>query len=223
MSAFRILVLGTVVVCTGGAALGEQSILVGRTSGSFRWLDAAGNAYGAGYRSSYSYADATVTVDYTADAKGLSGILTAKDLKPNFAYQFKLSGDSRAAGTANEELGKTGRWWHEQWNGNAWANGTNAPNDKGDGSYPNPNDQNWLDTRDVTAGDSPTGYQHKFTGYRLFDYFFTDASGSATLAFAMNSSYHVLWKTTQGRPYESNRDGPIKAFTFDPDPGQHAA
>mgnify|MGYP006280454867 CR=1 FL=1 len=223
MNTHRILLLAFLGSWVCGVGLAEQSVLSGQTSGSFRWLDAAGNAYGSSYQSSYSYQDATVTVDYEAGSSGLSGTVTASNLKPNFAYQLKLSGDSRAAGTANEELGKTGRWWHEEWNGSAWVNGSNDPNKKGDGTYPNPNDENWLNTRDEVDATSPTGYRYKFTAYRLFDYFFTDADGDAMLHFQMDSSYHVLWKTTQTWPYDSSQDGPIKAATFDPDPAMHDA
>lgn len=222
MNTCRILLFGFVLSGVCGVGLAEQSVLSGQPSGVFRWLDAAGNDYGSGYQSSYSYEDAAVTVDYEAGSSGLIGTVTASNLKPNFAYQLKISGDPRAAGTANEELGKTGRWWHEEWNGSTWVNGSNDPNDKGNGTYPNPNDENWLNTRDDEEATSPTGYRYKFTGYRLFDYFFTDADGNATLPFAMDSSYHVLWKTTQTWSYDSSKDGPIKSATFDPDPAHDA-
>jgi hypothetical protein len=72
----------------------------------------------------------------------------------------------------------------------------------------------------VTAfrtGPDPAGYCNfsiLFTGYMLFDYLITNGSGKASLSFRVDSSYHVLYKTTQ-RTRTSN-DGPIKTATFDP-------
>ena len=65
------------------------------------------------------------------------GTLTAFNLKPNFAYQLKLSGIPGTA--ANERIGLAGRWWQEEWNGTAWINGHNL-NNKGERIFPNPND-----------------------------------------------------------------------------------
>jgi hypothetical protein len=182
-------------------------------TGQYRWMDIANNLYAEGYRNSYNYTQANVNIYYTTDANMLYGTLFASNLKPNFAYQVKLAGTS---GTASDELiGLTGRWWQEEWNGSAWVNGQNF-NDKGDGSSPNPNDTVYFSRKDVNDLTSPTGKHYRFTGYLVFDYFITDVNGDATLAFGADSSYHVLWKTSQrGHTID---DGPITNILFDPDP-----
>jgi len=37
-------------------------------------------------------------------------------------------------------------------------------------------------------------------GYIMFDYFVTDSQGNATVALSLDSSFHVLWKTSQSMP-----------------------
>jgi hypothetical protein len=132
-------------------------------------------------------------------------------LKPNFAYQLKLVGNPNTAG--NEEIGLAGRWWQEEWIGAAWVNGQNL-NNKGDGSYPNPNDQTYFTRRDVIDSNSPTGHHYRFTGYILLDYFITDSSGAATIQFETGNCYHVIWKTSQSS--STSNDGTIKTATFGP-------
>ncbi len=157
-------------------------------SGTYRWLDVADQAYSIGYRNSYNYSQATVEVAYCTEGNKLQGLLTARNLKPNFAYQLKLAG---TPGTDdNERIGLAGRWWQEEWNGTTWANGQNL-NDKGDGSSPNPNDQTYLSRRYIQDSSSPTGYHYRYTGYLVLDYFITDSNGSATLQFETGSCYHV--------------------------------
>ena len=182
-------------------------------TGQYRWKDVADHNYAESYRNSYNYTQADVQLDYTTDANMLYGILFATNLKPNFAYQLKLVGTAGTA--ANELIGLTGRWWQEEWNGTTWSNGQNL-NNKGVGSSPNPNDTVYFARRDVNDSTSPTGKQYRFTGYLVLDYFITDANGDAIVNFQTDSSYHVLWKTSQ-RPHTSD-DGPIKNTTFDPDP-----
>jgi len=140
------------------------------------------------------------------------GALFATNLKPNFAYQLKLVGFSGTP--TNEAIGLAGRWWQEEWIGTEWANGQNL-NDKRAGTSPNPNDLVYFARKDLPDATSPTGYHYKYTGYLLFDYFITDGSGGAVLNFKTDSSYHVLWKTTQRAP--SAKDGPIKTALFDAD------
>jgi len=186
-------------------------------SGTYRWLDVANQAYGTAYQHYNVYSHATVNVAYYTTGSSLSGTLTASNLKPNFAYQLKLVG---TPGTAdNERIGLSGRWWQEEWNGTAWTNGQNL-NNKGDGSSPNPNDQTYLNRCDVLNSSSSTGYQYRFTGYLVFDYFITDNNGAAAIQFETGSSYHVLWKTSQQS--STINDGPIKTTTFDPSPSQPA-
>ena len=184
-------------------------------SGTYRWLDVADQAYGNGYRNSYNYSQAAVEVAYCTEGNKLQGLLKARNLKPNFAYQLKLVG---TPGTAdNERIGLAGRWWQEEWTGTTWVNGQNL-NYKGDGSSPNPNDQTYLSRRYVQDSSSPTGYHYRYTGYLVFNYFITDSNGTTTLQFETGSCYHVIWKTTQRS--NATNDGPAKTVTFDPTPSQ---
>lgn len=182
------------------------------TDSSYRWLDVADQEYSASYRDSYSYDQAQVSIDYNPDGLTFSGTLSATNLKPNFAYQIKLVAPPET--DANERIGLTGRWWQEEWDGTAWVNGQNL-NDKGDGSSPNPNDEIYFANRDIPHPTSPTGLKYMYTGYLVFDYFITDQDGSAALDFEADSSYHVLWKTTQIS--WTSADGPVRSATFDAD------
>ena len=186
-------------------------------SSAYRWMDVANQAYSSSYRNSYNYSQATVTVNYYDVGETLSGKLVARNLKPNFAYQFKLVG---TPGTPdNERIGLAGRWWQEEWNGSSWSNGQNL-NSKGNGTSPNHNDATYFARRFTVDPSSPTGYHYRYTGYLVFDYFITDSNGYATIDFETGSCYHVLWKTSQQS--RTSNDGPIKTVTFDPDTSQPA-
>ena len=189
----------------------------GSPSSAYRWLDAADQAYATEYRGSYNYSQATVTVTYFSAGATFSGQLVAWDLKPNFAYQLKLVGESGTP--SNEQIGLAGRWWQEEWNGSAWANGHNL-NNKGNGSSPNPNDLVYFARRFIEDPSSPTGYHYRYTGYLLFAYFITDETGGATIGFETGRCCHVLWKTSQRSP--TSNDGPVQTAVFDPDPAQPA-
>jgi hypothetical protein len=179
--------------------------------GNYRWLDAADQAYSGNYRTNYNYTKAAVVVGLDTSAQPVSGVLLATNLKPNFTYQLKLVG---TAGTpANERIGRAGRYWQEVWDGTTWANGWNL-NNKGEGYFPTPNDTEYFANRDVADPTSPTGRKYKHTCYLVFDYFITDPNGNATLNFQINSSYHVLFKTSQQA--RDSRDGPAKRASFDP-------
>jgi len=189
--------------------------LTGYTTGQFRWKDVAGNIYSTNYQNSYSYTQATVIVTYSTNATILTGTMVATNLKPNFAYQLKLSGLPEVDSNGNENLGFSGRWGKQEWKGTDWSAGRNL-NDKGDGSFPTPNDAWYMDHRDDVNTNSPTGKQYRFTGYRPFDYFITDPNGCATLDFAVVDTYHVLFGSWQGTP--GVNDGPMKSHAFDHDP-----
>ena len=79
-------------------------------TGKFRWLDVADQAYSSSYRNSYDYTKATVKVSFAPANEILKGIITARNLKPNFAYQIKLAGYPEAYPVANECIGLAGRW-----------------------------------------------------------------------------------------------------------------
>jgi hypothetical protein len=187
-------------------------------TGDYRWLDVGDQLYSESYRNSYNYTQATVSVTYHCGGPTFQGRLTANNLKPNFAYQVKLVG---YPGTpANERIGLAGRWWQEEWNGSAWTNGQNL-NNKGDGYSPSPNDDIYLDRRDDADSSSPTGLHSRYTGYLVFDYFIADPNGNAILDFEADSSYHVLWKTSQRA--QTGSDGPLHSSTFDADPSPSSA
>ena len=184
-------------------------------NGIYRWLDAADQQFSAAFRNSFQYSQASVTVEFETPSPTFRGTLTAVGLKPNFAYQVKLLG---TPGTdSNERIGLAGRWWQQMWLGASWSAGWNL-NNKGDGTSPNPNDLTYFETRDMTAAGSPNGKLYLYTGYLLLGYFITDAAGNATVPFAADSSYHVLWSTTQLT--RSAADGPLVSASFDPAPGQ---
>lgn len=191
----------------------------------YRWLDVAEQAYSTAYQTGYSYDDANVVVTFNTVGRELTGTLTATNLKPNFAYQFKLLGEpTHQYGDtnygSNELIGLNGRWWEQEWLGSSWTTGWNL-NDKGDGSSPNPNDIVYYARRDLAdpVGGSPTGLRYKYSAYRVFNYFITDENGSATLAYTVDNCYHVLWKTSQHSP--GSNDGPVASHTFDVDPLVH--
>ena len=84
---------------------------------------------------------------------------------------------------SNERIGLAGRWWQEEWNGSEWINGQNL-NDRGDGSFPNPNDLVYFAHRDDD--------QYRYTGYLVFDYFITDEDGNALVSFEANIKLSAL-------------------------------
>jgi hypothetical protein len=152
-----------------------------------RWLDIADCPYSGDFQSAFCYgppAASAATADYAASAPTLSGTLTASNLKPWFAYQMKLEGKKGILGTtaaanaadpqawASFQIGSVGRWWCE------------------------------TEGRNVSDADLAAciAAGHTVKGYLLFDWFVTGADGCASHAFALDSSYHVLWKTSQRRP-----------------------
>jgi lysophospholipase L1-like esterase len=174
------------------------------STGAYRWIDVAEQSYSAQYQSTYDYLNADVKVRYNYVGKTLAGELIAKNLKPNFAYQLELVGDPGTA--ANERLGLAGRWWQEEWDGNEWINGQNL-DDKGDGSFPNPNDDTYFANK-----NNPN---YRYTGHLSFDYFITNEAGNARLTFETDSSYHVLWRPSQRA--RTGDDGLLKTSVFDAD------
>jgi hypothetical protein len=186
-------------------------------AGNYRWMDSADQVYAGSYQAGYNYTQASVHIDYSTNATTLHGTLTASNLKPNFTYQLKLVGNPEVDWASNEGIGFTGRWWQEEWDGSRWCCGGNL-NSKGDGYPPNPNDEVYISRRYEEDPTSPTGLHYRYTAYRVLDYFITDANGNASLDFEANSSYHVVFKTTQGSP---SGQGPVKTAVFDvvlPDP-----
>lgn len=190
-----------------------QDVDSGTTSprGNYRWMDVADQTYAKSYQNSYNYTQAQVTIDFYTNATILRGTLTGRNLKPNFAYQLKVLGKPDTAPAANGQIGLAGRWWQEEWDGSQWTNGQNL-NNKGDGSFPSPNDQTYFSQKDIVDATSPTGKKYRYSAYWVFYYFLTDAHGNATIDFQADVSYHVLWKTSQRA--RTDDDGPIIAHSF---------
>jgi hypothetical protein len=217
---------GEIVLHIGSVPVATVALRNYGPNSAYRWLDVADQAYSEPYRNSYTYDQAVVEVTHNTVGRTLTGTLTAKNLKPNFAYQLKLQAEpTHRLGDANygtnELLGLSGRWWQQEWLGSSWSTGWNL-NDKGNGSFPNPNDNVYYATRDTPAdnGGSPTGLKYQYIAYRVFDYFITDEQGNATLNYSVTSSYHVLWKTAQRAP--GSNDGPVVTRQFDVDPSIHS-
>lgn len=233
----RMVKVGVVIEAHDGTMLGKKAKLhIGSVpvetvtlenygpNSAYRWMDVADQTYSVAFQNSYTYDDAGVQVTYNTVGQQLVGTLTATNLKPNFAYQFKLIGESTykpgdANDGCNELIGLNGRWWEQEWTGSSWTAGWNL-NNKGNGTSPNPNDNTYYDRRDITDSSSPTGLNYKYTAYRVFEYFITDENGNASLSYTVNNCYHVLFKTPeQGTP--GANDGPVVTRTFDVNPSIH--
>jgi len=159
-----------------------------------RWRDVAAQPYAAARKASYGYAQAAVALDLAPGGATLQGTLTASGLKPNFAYQLKLNGRPSALfgdegdDAANERLGFAGRWWARQIR-------------RSDGETVRQwrsNDKEYEGWRFRSFHDAE--HDVVFDGYLLFDYLVTDAEGRASLDVALDSSFHVLFKTSQREP-----------------------
>ncbi|HPD14562.1 MAG TPA: hypothetical protein PLE19_06420 [Planctomycetota bacterium] len=146
----------------------------------YRWLDCLGQPYSDEFRKSFSYARAQVEVRFPRRAPVFEGTISARRLKPNFAYQVKLVGlppsqwGRRGHAASNRALGDAGRWWR--------------PGPTGGNAY-------FLDEEKDKDG---------MEGYLVFGYFVTDAEGQAEMSFCADSSFHVLWKVSQWKPGEGD-------------------
>lgn len=190
-----------ILAVLGGILHAQDVVLSGLTDGNFRYQDIGGQPYSAALTSSYSYASAQVTLSLdTPGLNHLAGLVTATGLKPNFAYQIKITGNPSRLGltdaddAANEIIGYRGRWWRIQ---------------------PNPANSNDADYN--AHKDDPT---YIYEGYLLIAFFVTDSQGNASVRFTGNNSYHVLWRTDQRQP--TANDGPLLSVTV-PDTTGNAA
>jgi len=162
----------------GGASvrLGPAPVLTCKPNPCFRWLDALDHPYSDAFRRSFSYADAHAVVRFPREGPVFHGRVVARKLKPNFAYQIKLVGmplflwGKKGDAASNRRIGELGRWWKP---------GKDAHN-----AY-------FFDTDEDKS---------HMEGYLIFGYFVTDAQGNADATFRLDSSLHVLWKTSQWPP-----------------------
>ncbi len=136
-----------------------------------------------------------VTVTYDDVGTTFTGSLDAVGLKPNFAYQLKLVGKPEndpqwgmdGDDWSNQSIGYAGRWFEQA-----------------------PGSGNRTDAYVTPLLSNP---DYIFEGYLLFDFFITDNEGNANLDFALNSSYHVLWKESQRSPQPN--DSETEWYTFE--------
>jgi len=139
-----------------------------------RLLDIGGRIYSPKFLSQFSYTGSganrpQVRLHYLRRADTFVGKLTARGLKPNFAYQLKLKG-TFADRASFERIGYLGRW-------RLPGRGTN-----------------YLD-KDYEG----FAEKHLVRSYLLFDFMVTDPSGNAEKEFYADSSLHVLWNATNQR------------------------
>ena len=159
--------------------LGLAPALTCKPKPVFRWKDALDQEYGEAFRKTFSYEKAEVVVSFPKAGPAFAGTLRARGLKPNFAYQMKLVGmpsglwGEKGDDGSNGRIGRVGRWWE--------------PGETGGNLY----SFSW-------SGEPPKEPDPaKMEGYLLFGYFVTDAEGHAEVPFRVDSSFHVLWKTSQ--------------------------
>ncbi len=176
----------------------------------YHWLDVADHPYSEEFRKSFNYNHTNATFSFDFASSVFKGRLDAKNLKPNFAYQIKLVGEPGLV--SNEWIGLAGRWWQETWDGTKWSEGQNL-NDKGDGTRPNPNDEIYIQNKDLPKISSPTGLKYRYTSYMLICPFITDSRGQAGVDFLANSSLHVIWKTSQRKPTQQDGSTVETRFT----------
>lgn len=146
---------------------------------ALRWLDVADAPYAEGFRGPGFYEpgkNRRVKLEWASRGPTFRGKVTVRGLKPNFAYQLKLVGcapvardDPTPQALASRRLGELGRWTCAQDEANVADAQLRAQIEAG---------------RDVR-------------GYILFDFLVTDHKGNAEHEFALDSSYHVLWRSDQ--------------------------
>ena len=142
-----------------------------------RFVDVACGAYSKAFLSGFSYSDPDasrpkVWVDYLRRAETFVGTVTARGLKPNFAYQLKLRG-LFSDRPAFERIGRLGRW--------------RLP---GNPKHGEATDEQYDRLEDKSRAHS----------YLSFDFIVTDPWGNAQREFYADSSLHVLWNTAQNHP-----------------------
>ena len=159
-----------------------------------RWRDIAAQPYCAAKKASFGYAQATVALEYQPSGPTFAGTLAASGLKPHFAYQLKLNGlpafthGDEGDDWANEQLGRAGRWWATKLR-------------RSDGAVVQQwrsNDKEYDEWK--ARGFADDEHHVVFDGYLLFACLVTDAEGAARLDLALDSSFHVLFKTSQREP-----------------------
>ena len=162
--------------------------------GRHRWADIASQPFAPAMQTAFSYADASVSLDFAPSGATFAGRIAAQGLKPNFAYQIKLNGKPDRDPWANEQLGLAGRWWATQTR-------------KSDGSLVTAwrsNDDEFHRWKALGFTDGATDVV--FEGYLLLDFLIADPAGTAARDLTLDSSFHVLWKTLQREPHAEDSE-----------------
>jgi len=189
------------------ASIALQSVADSWNKAAPRWRDIGNNAFSSAFRAGFSYQSGSVVLTYprSPDAKTFSAHISARGLKPNFAYQLKLAGKPVSGpqgwGTAHSYISAStngsgatpvshdvagtpvgGDDWTNQQLGYAgrWWDDTNAPFTNLDNAYFQANYPN-----------------HTVYGYLFLGDFITDASGNAETDVSANNSFHITWQDAQ--------------------------
>jgi len=203
------------------------SLLLGNVTDSWsraapRWRDIANNPYSTAFRAAFSYAPAHVELSYQKAPTGavFVGHISARGLKPNFAYQLKLAGkpisgpqgwgtaasyveassNTQSATPLTHNVSGTpvgGDDWTNQQLGYAgrWWDDTFAPSTNLDDAY--------------FRANYPA---HTVYGYLFLGDFFTDANGNAEADVRGDRSFHITWQDGQSGP----KDVFVGAFPLAP-------
>ena len=184
-----------------------QPVVDGWAKAAPRWRDISNTLYSPAFRSTFSYDNAQAQLSYrrVPSAPYFQCHISARGLKPNFAYQLKLAGKPiggpQGWGTARSyvdvssrlkgasalpfDVGGTavgGDDWSNQQLGylGRWWDDTRAPSTNLDDVY--------------FAANYPV---HTVYGYIFMGDFVTDALGRAEATVLGNRSLHITWQDTQ--------------------------
>jgi hypothetical protein len=146
--------------------------LTAKPEQEWRWRDANDNPYSEAFRAHFTYEGSEVTVRFRKAAPDFECRVRARKMKPNFAYQVKLVGMPRSVWGERGDAASNHRIGEL---GRWWRRGADGGN-----------------IYFMTDAD-----KDEMEAYLLFGYFMTDADGSADATVRLDSSYHVLWKTSQ--------------------------
>ncbi len=197
----------TPIPTTGTATIALKTVVDSWPAAKPRWRDIANNAYSSSFRTSFSYSTAQVSLSYerAPGAATFAGHISARGLKPNFAYQLKLAGKPVSGpqgwGTARSSVGASsnlasaapvphlvsgtsigGDDWTNQQLGYAgrWWDDTLAPSTNLDDAY--------------FRANTPS---HTVYGYLFLGDFVTDANGNAETDVRGDRSFHITWQDEQ--------------------------
>lgn len=189
------------------ATLQLQSVADSWAKAAPRWRDIANNAYSSAFRASFSYATARVALSYdrAPNVPYFVGHISARGLKPNFAYQLKLAGkpvggpqgwgtarsfveassDQQSATPIQHLVAGTPIGGDDWTNGqlgyaNRWWDDTLAPSTNLDDAY-----------------FRATYPNHTVYGYVFLGDFVTDSGGNADADVRGNRSLHITWQDEQ--------------------------